>query len=104
MPVYEQLADWLRQGMDTGRFPPGRPLPSKKRLKDRWNVSGGTVDKAMRILRGEGRIETVKGKGLYVRPRDDLGGAGLRSDGAGGSDLAAMPPDPFGTGMPQAAL
>lgn len=28
--------------------------------------AGGTVDKAMDVLRGEGLIKTVRGKGLFV--------------------------------------
>jgi DNA-binding GntR family transcriptional regulator len=31
-------------------------------------IAGGTVDKAIDILRGEGLVRTVTGRGIYVVP------------------------------------
>jgi len=34
-----------------------------------YSVAGGTVDKAIAILRDEGLVRTVIGRGIYVTPR-----------------------------------
>jgi GntR family transcriptional regulator len=66
--LYEQLAELIRSRIESGELPPGRPVPSKARLKQEFGVAGGTVDKAMAMLKAEGLIETRLGKGLYVLP------------------------------------
>ena len=70
-PMYRQLADLIRSRIDSGEYPPGRPIPSKKTLQQRHGVSQVTVDAALAILREDGLLETHPGKGLYVRPRED---------------------------------
>jgi GntR family transcriptional regulator len=49
-----------------GELPPRRPVPSKKTLRQTYGIAGGTVDKAMDLLRADWLIRTVPGKGLYV--------------------------------------
>lgn len=57
-----------RARIESGEIGPGRPLPSKKHLRQEHGVSGETVDKAIGMLRAEGLVVTVKGKGIYARP------------------------------------
>jgi GntR family transcriptional regulator len=59
VPVYVQLASILRAR---------RAVPSKRMLMQEFGVAGGTVDKAIDILRGEGLVRTVTGRGIYVVP------------------------------------
>lgn len=66
MPVYRQLAGILRQQIERGELAPRRPVPSKRTLTQRYGIAGGTVDKAMDLLRAEGLVKTVKGRGIYV--------------------------------------
>ena len=37
-------------------------------LMQEFGIAGGTVDKAIDILRGEGLVRTVVGRGIYVVP------------------------------------
>ena len=37
-------------------------------LMQEFDIAGGTVDKAIDILRGEGLVRTVTGRGIYVVP------------------------------------
>lgn len=67
VPVYRQLAAILRERITSGEIPPARPIPSKRILKQTFGVGARTVDRAVDVLRGEGLIETVLGKGLFVR-------------------------------------
>ena len=66
VPVYQQLAAILRGQIERGELAPRRPVPSKRTLMQAYGIAGGTVDKAMGLLRAEGLIKTVPGKGLYV--------------------------------------
>ena len=69
VPVYIQLADILRARIESGEIPPRRPVPSKRSLQQEYGVAGGTIDKAIAILRDEGLVRTVTGRGIYVTPR-----------------------------------
>jgi GntR family transcriptional regulator len=66
VPVYMQLADILRAQIESGELVPRRPVPSKRMLTQTYGIAGGTVDKALAILRSEGLVKTVKGRGIYV--------------------------------------
>ena len=66
VPVYRQLAGILRGQIERGELAPRRPVPSKRTLTQQYGIAGGTVDKAMDLLRAEGLVKTVKGRGIYV--------------------------------------
>lgn len=68
MPVYLQLAAIIRAQIESGELEPRRPIPSKRYLVERYEVARSTVDKAVNVLKSEGLISTVPGRGLYVRP------------------------------------
>ncbi len=69
VPVYVQLADILREQIRSGELAPRRPLPSIRTLQQRYDVSDGTVKKAVAVLRAEGLVRTVTGRGVYVVDR-----------------------------------
>lgn len=69
VPLWEQLADILRGQIASGQIPAGRPIPSKKSLVQEYGISPTTVDRATGVLKDEGLIVTVMGKGLYVPPK-----------------------------------
>ena len=69
VPVYIQLADILRARIMSGELAPRRPVPSKRTLMQEYGVAGGTIDKAVGILRHEGLVRTVVGRGIYVTER-----------------------------------
>jgi GntR family transcriptional regulator len=63
---YQQLADDLRARIRSGEYEPGSQLPSKAALMGKHHVALGTVNEALRVLRGEGLLETRQGTGTYV--------------------------------------
>ena len=75
VPVYVQLAGILRARILSGELAPRRPVPSKRTLMQEYGVAGGTIDKAIGILRDEGLVRTVTGRGIYVVPEDQRPGA-----------------------------
>lgn len=64
---YEEIADDLRARIESGAYPPGSRMPSRRELGEQYGVSDTVLDKAFMILRVEGRVETLAGVGVYVR-------------------------------------
>lgn len=71
VPRYLQLAAILREQIEAGEIPEHHPIPSKLVLKQAYSVSGSTIDRAVKVLRAEGKLVTIPGLGLYVRERKD---------------------------------
>ncbi|MFD9947657.1 GntR family transcriptional regulator [Nonomuraea sp. NPDC059023] len=65
-PVHKQLADLVRADIAAGRLQPGDLLPSESRLVQIHGVGQMAVRQALRVLRGEGLIVTIKGRGSQV--------------------------------------
>jgi GntR family transcriptional regulator len=70
VPVYLQLAAILRGQIERGEIPPRRPLPSINRLAQEYGIARGSAEKAVQVLRDEGLVRTVIGRGVYVVPQD----------------------------------
>jgi len=68
-PVYLQLAAILRARIEAGDYPPGRALPSESTLMQEHGVARETARKAVRVLRDEGLVQIVQGRGAYVTAR-----------------------------------
>lgn len=67
-PVYVQVADILRARIESGQLQPDRPVPSESQLEQEFGIARGTARKAIAVLRDEGLVITVKGRGSYVNP------------------------------------
>ena len=65
-PLYEQLAEILRGQIRSGKIPTNRKLPSVKALRQQYGCAQGTAEHAIRVLKAEGLVKSVKGKGVYV--------------------------------------
>jgi GntR family transcriptional regulator len=68
-PVYVQLAAILRGQIERGEIPAGRALPSETTLMQEHGLARETVRKAVRVLRDEGMVQIVQGRGAYVTKR-----------------------------------
>ena len=65
--VYLQLVDQVRVAAASGTLQPGEPLPAIRPLAEELRVNRNTVAKAYTELESQGVIETVVGKGSFVR-------------------------------------
>jgi GntR family transcriptional regulator len=70
IPVYQQLAAILRARIEAGELAAGRPVPSESTLMQEHGLARETVRKAVRVLRDEGLVQIVQGRGAYVLPAD----------------------------------
>jgi len=66
-PVYLQLVDQLRYAAASGAIQPGEPLPSIRPLAEELRVNRNTIAKAYTELESQGIIETVPGKGCFLK-------------------------------------
>jgi len=66
-PVYLQLADQVRYAAASGKLRPGDPLPSLRPLAEELRINRNTIAKAYSELETQGIIETVPGKGFFLK-------------------------------------
>jgi GntR family transcriptional regulator len=66
-PVYLQLADQIRYAAAAGRLRPGEPLPSLRPLAEELRINRNTIAKAYAELESQGLIETIPGKGHFLK-------------------------------------
>jgi GntR family transcriptional regulator len=65
-PLYDQIKILLTQGLIAGEWKPGEAIPSEMDLAARYQVSQGTVRKAIDALAAENILIRRQGKGTYV--------------------------------------
>ena len=66
-PVYLQVVDQVKSAAASGAIRSGEPLPSIRPLAEELRVNRNTVAKAYAELENQGVIETIAGKGCFVR-------------------------------------
>src|ERR1044071_6937641 len=66
-PVYLQLVDQIRYAAASGGLRPGEALPSIRPLAEELRVNRNTIAKAYAELEGQGIIETLPGKGCFLK-------------------------------------
>src|SRR5438094_9846367 len=66
-PVYLQMVDQVKAATASGAVRAGEPLPSIRPLAEELRVNRNTVAKAYAELESQGVIETIVGKGCFVR-------------------------------------
>jgi GntR family transcriptional regulator len=66
-PVYLQLADQIRYAAASGALEPGEPLPSLRPLAEELRINRNTIAKAYAELESQGIVETIPGKGYFLK-------------------------------------
>jgi GntR family transcriptional regulator len=66
-PVYLQLADQIRHAAASGGLREGEPLPSLRPLAEELRINRNTIAKAYAELESQGIIETIHGKGFFLK-------------------------------------
>ena len=65
-PLYRQIKGLILQGLDRGEWKPGEAIPSEFELAARFQVSQGTVRKAIDELAADNLLIRRQGKGTFV--------------------------------------
>ena len=66
LPLYRQIADKLRGGMQRRKGVPGGYLPSENELSEMHGASRDTIRTALKQLERDGLIRSCPGKGWEV--------------------------------------
>lgn len=66
VPVYLQLMQQIRHGVETGALRAGERLPTIRSLAEELVVNPNTVVRAYRELQHEGIVELRQGSGAYI--------------------------------------
>jgi GntR family transcriptional regulator len=73
LPIYQQLAQQIREAIARGELRPEAGLPSVRQLSRELVVNPNTVARAYTELEHEGLVISRPGRGIYVsQPRNDL--------------------------------
>ncbi len=67
LPLYQRLADLLRNEIKSGARKPGDRLPSENIIAEDYGLAPGTARKALAELVNDGILERVQGRGTFVR-------------------------------------
>ncbi len=70
-PMYQRIAEDLRQQIDDGALAPESQLPTELDLRERYGASRNTIRDAIKRLISQGLIETRPGQGTFVTTRID---------------------------------
>lgn len=70
-PLYRQIKDFLIRSLEEGEWGPGDAIPSEGELATRFNVSQGTVRKAIDEMAAENMLVRRQGKGTFVATHSD---------------------------------
>ncbi len=79
LPVWVQLRNRFVYLIKTGQLKPGDQLPSVRSLAADVAVNYNTVSKVYVDLERDGYVTTVRGKGVFVRQRNDGEGDDVRT-------------------------
>jgi len=74
LPAYYRLAEDTKEKVESGALKPGDMLPSTAPLAKKYGISHMTVRQGVSLLANEGYVETIQGKGSFVKnpPTDTL--------------------------------
>ncbi|MGE4563688.1 MAG: GntR family transcriptional regulator [Victivallaceae bacterium] len=71
VPVYLQVADWIKAGCLAGRWRPGDRIPPVREMAALLRINPNTVAKAYKLLQEQTVIEGRHGGGNFIAPRPE---------------------------------
>ena len=86
-PLHAQIRDGFLRRIAEGKLRPGDRLPSESQIMKQFNVSRGTVTRALRDLELTGVLNRRRGSGTFVRPTEPP-----QADAAAGMHVAMFMP------------
>jgi GntR family transcriptional regulator len=71
LPLYQRLADEIRDQIASGKFKPGDRIPSENEFIAQYGAAAGTVRQALQELVDEKILERIHGRGTFVKKAFD---------------------------------
>ena len=76
-PIYEQIRDNLKKLIIEGVLKPDEKILSVRELAVELTINPNTIQKAYKDLESEGYIYSVRAKGYFVAPKDNVKGVDI---------------------------
>lgn len=70
LPVYLQLVEQIKAAAASGALQPDEPLPGIRPLAEELRINRNTIAKAYAELESQDVIETIPGKGCFIKKRN----------------------------------
>ncbi|GAA4395514.1 GntR family transcriptional regulator [Nibrella viscosa] len=67
VPKYRQIVEAVIKGIEQGTLKRNEQLPSINEFSEEYYLARDTVEKAYNVLKKEGIIQAVRGKGFFIR-------------------------------------
>lgn len=67
LPIFQQIADWLADGILSGAFPEESQIPSITEFSVQYKINPATALKGINLLVEEGVIYKKRGVGMFVQ-------------------------------------
>ena len=67
IPIYAQIVDCVKRGIEDGQFQPGSKMLSETEIQNQYGISRVTVRKAYTELMEDGYLVRKQGKGTFVK-------------------------------------
>ncbi|MFC6086367.1 GntR family transcriptional regulator [Sphaerisporangium aureirubrum] len=67
---WKQLVQELRERIESGRYPPGRRIPSQRQLNEEFELSRDTIRQSVWYLIEKRVLRIEQGVGTVVEPRE----------------------------------
>ena len=71
-PLYEQIKDKIKELIINGVLSENEGIPSVRELASSLAINPNTIQKAYKELESEGYIYSLKAKGSFVAPRQEI--------------------------------
>ncbi|MGW2585872.1 GntR family transcriptional regulator [Streptomyces virginiae] len=91
-PPYVQVAEYLRRQIQSGELGPGDKVPSSRELQEKFGLASATIQNAFRLLKNEGLIYSVQGRGSFIRRPAAETETPEAEQQSGGAPFADTPP------------
>ena len=65
-PIYQQLMEWITNGVLSGELPEETAVPSLRQVSAQWRINPLTVQKSYQELQQRGILQRRRGLGFFV--------------------------------------
>lgn len=72
IPVYIQIAFYVKQQILLGKVSSGDPLPSRREIAAQININPNTAQKAFKLMEDEGYVITNGNQGSFIYIDEDV--------------------------------
>jgi DNA-binding transcriptional MocR family regulator len=82
--LYRHIAGLIRREIEEGRYQPGDRIATVEEMSAHFHIAAMTARSSLRLLRTQGLLTSVQGKGTFVADHDPRTDTAAGGHGCGG--------------------